>query len=142
MLGRWLRKFNPKASGKAANPCFQILSGDDAEDFAAQYLLKKSFDILERNYSIPSGEIDIVASTGGVVVFIEIKYLSSKHGQYFPEEQVTVTKQKKIIRAAESYLQKHPKFEQFRFDVIAIQEKVGEANYELTHYEDAFESVE
>ena len=71
------------------------------------------------NYRTPYGEIDIIAILEGVLVFCEVKRRSGKlHGA--PSEAVTPAKQRKIIRAAEIYLARHPVEMPMRFDVIEI----------------------
>ncbi len=102
----------------------------------ADHLQKKSFAILHKNYSVPSGEIDIVAQWRDVIVFVEVKYLSSSE-RYYPEEQVTVSKQKKIIRAATQYLLTNPSYVHVRFDVVAVVAQ-GQGRFEIHHTENAF----
>ena len=49
-------------------------TGTQYEERAAEYLIAQNYQILERNYRIRSGEIDIIARDGTVLVFIEVKY--------------------------------------------------------------------
>ena len=50
------------------------LIGELGEDFVAKYLLSRNYEILDRNWRIREGEIDLVAiSEHGVVVFVEVK---------------------------------------------------------------------
>ena len=64
---------------------------------------------------------------GNDLVFIEVRY---RKNQSFggPLESITAKKQNKIKKTAESFLQKHPKlkFDQCRFDVMAISNKYGQ----------------
>jgi len=95
--------------------------GDNAESMAEHFLKKKGIIIIEKNYRDLPGEIDLIADDHGVLVFIEVKFRKSTNfGQ--PFETVTRAKQQKIIRTAQSYLQKHPKLanKACRFDVISI----------------------
>ena len=112
--------------------------GQFGEDCAAKFLEAKGYTIIARNFRIRSAEIDIIARTGGVIVFVEVKARSNiRHG--LPAEAVTLRKQQKIITAAGVFLQD----ENFsdcacRFDVVEIffnNERVEEIN----HIENAFE---
>ena len=95
--------------------------GDQAETVAEDFLIKNKLKIIEKNYRIKAGEIDLIADDQGVLTFIEVKYRKTSNFGY-PYETVTPSKQQKIIRTAEYYLQKHPKLSNkaCRFDVISI----------------------
>ena len=99
---------------------FKKTLGKEGEDRAAQFLAKKGYKILERNYSTKSGEIDLVALHNGEVVFVEVKTRTSDaYGA--PELAVTPQKQRRMVKAALGYI-KRRKFYQVpcRFDVVAI----------------------
>jgi putative endonuclease len=94
--------------------------GDAGEDLAAQALKKQGYKILERNYTNPLGEIDLIARHQGYLVFVEVKTRRSvRFGP--PQESVTPAKQAKLRRLAEYYLkQKRLREDRVRFDVVAI----------------------
>lgn len=99
---------------------FKKTLGREGEDRAAQFLAKKGYKILERNYSTKSGEIDLVALHNGEVVFVEVKTRTSDaYGA--PELAVNPRKQLRMIKAALGYI-KYKKLHQVpcRFDVVAI----------------------
>ena len=50
--------------------------GQIGEDIACQFLERKGFKVLERNYRKPWGEIDIIAEKDGIVRFVEVKAFS------------------------------------------------------------------
>lgn len=110
--------------------------GTKYETMAAEYLTEHGYKIIERNYRNKYGEIDIIAEdTDGVMVYIEIKYRSSKKcGD--PLEAVDYRKQKKISRTAfyhyagNGYNEEKP----CRFDVIAIY-----GDDSIKHIENAFD---
>ncbi len=52
--------------------------GKKGEEIASAYLIENGYKILERNYTCPLGEIDIIAKKDGRLVFIEVKYRKSK----------------------------------------------------------------
>lgn len=94
----------------------------EKEKFAADYLEKQGFRLLERNFSCRQGEIDLIAeSPEHILVFFEVKYRKNeKNG--LPEEAVNFPKQCRIQKAAQVYLYYHPEKEgkECRFDVVSI----------------------
>ena len=111
--------------------------GNAGEEFAASYLESHGYQILARNFRVRSAEIDIVAETGGVIVFVEVKTRrDTRHG--LPAEAVNLRKQKKIIEAAGVFLQDETWAEcACRFDVIEVY-ALGK-NFGVRHIENAFE---
>lgn len=94
--------------------------GYTGEDVARTYLIKNGYHILEQNYKVVFGEIDIIAEKNNCVCFIEVK--SRKSNKYgLPEEAITPYKKNKIVKVAQLYI-KQKKLEEkyFRFDVIAL----------------------
>ena len=91
------------------------------EDAAARYLESIGWRIVERNYRARTGEIDILALDGDILVAVEVKYRKSM-GYGAPEEAVTLRKQQRICRALLVYLAQHgiSPDTSCRFDVIAI----------------------
>ena len=77
--------------------------GKVGEDDAVRWLGTQSYEIVERNVVNHGGEIDVVASDGGTLCFVEIKARASdRHG--LAVEAVDFTKQRRISRAAALYL--------------------------------------
>lgn len=95
--------------------------GIDSESIAIEYLLDKGYKIVKRNFKFgKSGEIDIIARHGNVLVFIEVK--SRKSYEYgSPAESVPQSKRNSIFHAARGYLyvNKLDNIES-RFDFIGI----------------------
>jgi putative endonuclease len=111
----------------------QIL-GRWGEETATAYLEKNGYKLLCCNYHSRHGEIDIVASKDGVLIFVEVKTRSS-HAFGYPENSVTLRKQAYLLSAAEDYLQAHPESsESWQFDVIAIEKKQA-GKTEIVHFE-------
>ncbi|MHB1025651.1 MAG: YraN family protein [Desulfobacteria bacterium] len=113
--------------------------GDAAEELACRHLDRSGFTIVERNYRTKVGEIDIVARTGDVLVFVEVRSLEAPDFGT-PEESVTPAKRRRIVAAARQYLTNVPpsSWREARFDVIAI-EGSGAASV-LRHYPAAFDA--
>lgn len=112
--------------------------GSRYEDMAADYLRGKGDKVLHRNYRVARGEIDIVASSGGYVVFIEVKYRSGR-GSGAPGEAVDYRKQRQISKVALYYLSNYGYGTDtpVRFDVVTVSRN-DEGNLEIHHIENAF----
>lgn len=105
------------------------------EQLAAEYLVKKGFVILERNYRIGQGEMDIIARHGNWLVVVEVK---TRESDYLtdPLQLVPMTKQKQLIKLANAFLKMRKTLEQVRFDIVIV---VHNTQYtKVEHIEDAF----
>jgi len=103
------------------------------EEQAALFLKAAGFEIVDRNWACPMGELDIVARKGDTLAFVEVRARSNP-GYGSPADSVTPAKRAKIIKAAMAYMKaRRPQAETFRFDVIGIVP--GEAP---EHIEEAF----
>lgn len=93
--------------------------GKKGEEAVAVWLKKHGYTILECNYRVRSGEIDIIASSNEVLVFVEVK---TRTTQYFPTHLVVnKTKQNKVIKAAIHYMVKHRISNKvIRFDIASV----------------------
>jgi len=94
--------------------------GEQGERLAEGYYLKNGYGLLARNYRTRTGEIDLVLLKDDTVVFAEVRGRANiEYG--LPEETVTISKQKKIIKTALSFLYKHKLYgHNVRFDVYCI----------------------
>lgn len=95
--------------------------GSRYEHIAAAYLIQQGYQIVERNYRVRQGEIDLVAREGGYLVFVEVKYRADSR-QGMPAEAVDARKQRKLRQVASVYLYRNGLSEETpcRFDVVAI----------------------
>jgi len=95
--------------------------GNQLEEFAARTLTEKGLNIVSQNYLCKMGEIDLIARDQRDLVFIEVRYRKSES---FGGSVASVNKkkQRRIILAANHYLQKHQLANKVpcRFDVFAI----------------------
>ena len=115
------------------------LIGEWGEQRAAEYLRKKRYRLLAKNYRVRGGEIDLIVETRGYIVFVEVKTRKdASHGE--AKEFVTPLKQDRVRYAAECWLQEHETEKQPRFDVIEIYAPNGmdAEKTEIIHLEDAF----
>ncbi len=91
------------------------------EDFVARTLVKRGMKVLERNWRIREGELDlIVEDRDGTIVFVEVKARSSiSHGD--PLESITHQKAFRIQRLALAWLATHQRLgSRYRIDVAGI----------------------
>lgn len=112
--------------------------GKAGEEIAAEYLRRKGFGIIEKNFRTRYGEIDLVCSKEKRLVFVEVKLkIGEDCGK--PEEMISENKVRKIIRTAESYLVMRrkiaDKYEGLRVDVVAIVMGEGDETKRISHYE-------
>ena len=109
--------------------------GKIGEDLAAQFLVDKGYEIVERNWRNKHKEIDIIAKDGEVLVVVEVKTRQSdEHGE--PDLAVTQQKQTRLIYAANAYLFEHNLDINTRFDVVSIV--FNDEAPVINHIEDAF----
>lgn len=100
--------------------------GDKYEEKAVELLISRGYEILERNYRVRAGEIDIIAKIDSTIVFVEVKYRKSlKYG--YGIEAVDYNKIRRIYKAAETYLTMNKKLSsKIRFDCISfLREKIS-----------------
>ena len=106
------------------------------EQFALEYLIEKNYQILETNWMCGHKEVDIIAKDGDTIVFIEVK---TRHDKCLVDPEITVDhyKQRHLIWAANSYVNRYQYDLDVRFDIIAI---VVNPNNEkkIEHIIDAF----
>jgi putative endonuclease len=96
-------------------------TGMMGENLACEFLGKNGYEIIERNFRCPGGEVDIVARQHDTLVFVEVR---TKSSQQFgtPEESITPTKMEHLRNAAAYYWQSRNNLpESWRIDVIAIE---------------------
>jgi putative endonuclease len=110
--------------------------GQSSEDLAAAYLERLGYQIRARNKRFKIGEIDIIATDGDTLVFVEVRSRSDP-SQVHPAETITPRKKQQIIRAAMAYCQDEGiRDTMLRFDVVAV---LGPGN-EVEHIQNAFEA--
>ncbi|HLG03029.1 MAG TPA: YraN family protein [Bacteroidia bacterium] len=95
------------------------LTGKWGEEEAIRHLRGKGMLILDVNWKFLHLEIDIIARDQKEIVIVEVKTRGTNaFGE--PETFVNKTKQKKLIRAANLYLEQKKLSDEVRFDVIGI----------------------
>lgn len=113
--------------------------GQWGEKKAVEYLRSCGFVIREQNLWTEYGELDIIASKDGFVIFFEVKTRKSlMFGP--PEVSITDKKRERLIQSALAYMQEHPELGyNWQIDVISIQlDKSGTP--EIFHFKNAIDS--
>ena len=117
MVKNWLQWFNGRRAGSRLG---RNELGAYGETVAESELLKRGYQIIERNYRCKLGEIDIVARDAGEIVIVEVKTRSSRsYGD--PQDSVTRRKASKLIALGMNYLaERQISDAQWRIDVVAV----------------------
>ena len=100
--------------------------GQDGEAIAAEYLRRRGYRILAANWRTRFGELDLVASQNGTVVFVEVRSRSTATGAT-AEESVGPDKQRRLLRMAEQYLATEAPEANARIDVVTVFFAAGSA---------------
>ena len=112
--------------------------GAYCENLVKDYLQKNKYNILDCNFRNFLGEIDIICIQDKLLIIVEVK------GRYnynygLPKESITFSKQKSIIKVANSYIYYKKLFDiNIRFDVIEVYLNPQTTLFKINHIKDAF----
>lgn len=111
--------------------------GKEGEEEAVQFLLRKGYSILHRNWRSGKKELDIVATDPLQQTLIVVEVKTRRNTLYgLPEEAINGIKIRRIISSTDAYLRKFRLDLPVRFDLITV---VGETTpFQIEHIEDAF----
>jgi putative endonuclease len=114
--------------------------GAAGEQFAADHLTRRGFQILDRNYRTRFGELDIIACDQHRIVFCEVKCRVANRAGRDPLESVHAAKQAQVRRMAGRWLSErpHPRARDLRFDAIGVTLSPDGKLLRLDHLESAF----
>jgi putative endonuclease len=118
--------------------------GKLGEQIAERFLLKKGYQILNRNYRKLHGEIDIIARERKTLVFVEVKTVTREitesitADRYKPEDRVDRHKMETVERTAKLYMTESNETEDWRIDVLAVELKKSDLVAHVTHYRNAY----
>jgi putative endonuclease len=111
---------------------------------AKNYLVSLGYQIINTNWKLKSGELDIVARDKKELVFVEVKTRKGVNSAFPPADAVDYKKISKIkflsgfFLDRNKYLLEHMEIEAIRYDVIGIS-VTGKKEFELEHRKDAFD---
>ncbi|PQP80594.1 YraN family protein [Paenibacillus sp. PCH8] len=113
--------------------------GQLGEEAACCWLRENDYRIIRRNWRCRSGEIDIIASCEGLLVFVEVRSRSGASQYGTPQESVDMRKMQQVRSTASVYLQMTGKTDiQIRFDVIAVMLDKAGVTLSVNHIVNAF----
>ena len=109
--------------------------GEKGEDLAVEFLQKKGYKILDRNWRFKKAEVDIIAQKNEVLIIVEVKTRTSN---YFgnPQDFINQKKVQLLVEAANEYVISKDLDVEVRFDIVAILKNKQE--FDIEHLEDAF----
>lgn len=115
--------------------------GELGEQLAAEHLVRRGFEIVERNFRTRWGELDIVAFDGRTLAFCEVKTRRLKPGSGTPFDALRTAKRGRIRKMAGSWLierVRRPHAEILRFDAIGVTFDPAGRLVSIEHLEGAF----
>lgn len=129
------RSFPARTFDRAVTDARRVV-GQSGEDAAAAWYERAGYAILDRNWRVREGELDLVVRIAGTIAFCEVK---TRRSDAFgsPAEAVTMRKQLRIRKLARSWLAAHDaSARNLRFDVAAVLP--GQNGWEVDVITDAF----
>ena len=115
--------------------------GQRGEQAAARFLRRLGYTIVARSDRSRIGEIDLIAVDKRTVVFVEVKTRRS-HDKGHPADAVDAEKQRRLTRAALTFLKHHELLENSsRFDVVAVTWPEDKRRPTIEHFKNAFEPI-
>lgn len=109
--------------------------GKKGEDIATDFLKKKGYKILDRNFHGRQGEIDIICLKDNTLIFVEVK--TRRSAQFgTPLEAIRHTKLSAIEITGQLYKSQHPELpDAMRIDAVAVELDINEKPTKIDHIE-------
>lgn len=105
------------------------------EEIAKKYLISKGYLIIEENYHVQAGEIDLICQKAKKLVFVEVKTRTGNSFGY-PEESFNWRKRQKIHRAILSYLSKFRARKSWQIDLAVVELDIFSKTAKVRHYQE------
>lgn len=118
--------------------CQRIKLGKQGETAALEFLKTQGMTLVEQNYRIRAGEIDLIMRHHDILVFVEVRTRNTTgHGS--PIDSINYAKRRQIERVARHYLKERNISDNVfcRFDVVGITPD-PQGKLHLEHIENAF----
>ena len=120
-------------------------TGEYGEEICVKWLKNNSFEIVERNYTLPIGEIDIIAKKSNILHFIEVKSVTRENTDnmrannlYNPGENLTREKIQKCHRVISEYRSSHNVSYETQFDVYLVYIDNRNIRHKIERIENVF----
>lgn len=116
--------------------------GNFGEKIASNYLKKKKYKILAKNFKRKWGEIDIVTRKKNKIIFFEVKSISKKEG-FLPEDQISQKKKRQLLKMAQIYLSENKisLAVPHQIDILAIEIFPDFKKAKIRHLENTLEDI-
>ena len=116
--------------------------GARGEELAKNYLKKKGYKILDKNFKTKWGEIDLATKKNGKIVFVEVKTIQKKEG-FSPEDEIDRKKKNQLRKMVQVYFsqKKIPLESACQIDILAIEILPNFKKATIKHFENAIEDV-
>lgn len=109
--------------------------GKKGEQLAVDYLIKKGYTIVQRNYRFQKAEVDIIAQLKNTLAIVEVKTRSTiDFGN--PQDFVKPKQIQRLVKAVDEYVNANKLDVEVRFDIIAIVRQ--DKGFTIEHLENAF----
>ncbi len=115
--------------------------GKQNEQEVSNYFENNGYQVVANNYHVGKLELDLIVSITeqnlSILIFVEVKFRKT-HPDYDPGLALRPAQQRRLLRAAEMFIQQHPIYQRFyaRFDVVLVTEQGGKK--EIEHIKNAF----
>ncbi|MNO30895.1 hypothetical protein D3C76_208430 [compost metagenome] len=127
------------SGGSPDKPYTRKQKGAAGEKAALQYLSAHGYRIIDSNWRCRSGELDIIAEYGEVLIFVEVRSRSGSLLQGTPEESVDERKIRQVRTTAQVYMHRMGQDERrVSFDVISVMLNEDLGITSLHHIREAF----
>jgi putative endonuclease len=118
-------------------------TGRKGEEICTKFLLQSGYEILERNYTVPQGEIDIIAEKSSMTHFIEVKSVSCENTEkldtvYNPAENLTHSKLVKLQKAMNSWVKDNIVSHETQIDLYMVYIDKRNINHKIERIENIF----
>ena len=113
--------------------------GKAGEETARKFLEAKGLELIEANYRFDRAETDLIMKNDEqkIILFVEVKTKASNRFSE-PEDSVTHTKAKQMLKSAEGFLSENEQYEEYekRYDLVSLIHQKGK--FEIKHFENIF----
>ena len=115
----------------------KISKGRRGEDVALEYLKKKGYKFITRNFRWRAGEIDLILKKKKMLIFVEVRSFTSDKMGMEPLETIGPLKIKRLLKTAMFFIETHPEFQDYdlRFDAVGV--KFSQNGVKIHHIENA-----
>lgn len=109
--------------------------GKFGEDLALKFMQRKGYKLIDRNYKVDEGEMDLIMEHNNVTVFIEVR-TRVINDQTTAEDSIVIQKISRLEEIAENYIYTKKIYHSCRIDAVCILLSQTFKLISINHYED------